>query len=81
MQCFLFSSSNQDIKGKFRISLQERKVFDISVLKQFCSSTCLAASRWLEAQMSEEPLYLLNSDSDYLKETRVSIVPLNMELR
>ncbi|GJJ71625.1 RNA polymerase II-associated protein 2 [Entomortierella parvispora] len=70
----------RDIKGKFRISLQERKVFDISVLKQFCSSTCLAASRWLEAQMTEEPLYLMNSDPDYLKETRVSIVPLGMEL-
>ncbi|KAG0055404.1 RNA polymerase II associated protein 2 [Gryganskiella cystojenkinii] len=70
----------RDIKGKFRISLQERKVFDISVLKQFCSSTCLAASRWLESQMTEEPLYLVNSDPEYLKETRVSIVPLDMEL-
>ncbi|KAF8937283.1 Rtr1/RPAP2 family-domain-containing protein [Dissophora ornata] len=70
----------RDIKGKFRIALHERKVFDISVLKQYCSSTCLSASRWLGAQMTEEPIYLNNTDPAYLKVTRVSIVPLGMEL-
>ncbi|KAG0016941.1 RNA polymerase II associated protein 2 [Podila clonocystis] len=70
----------RDIKGKFRISLSERKVFDISVLKLYCSSTCLAASRWLEGQLTEEPLYLNNSASESLKVTRVSIVPLDMGL-
>ncbi|KAG0299283.1 RNA polymerase II associated protein 2 [Dissophora globulifera] len=70
----------RDIKGKFRISLQERKVFDISVLKQYCSSTCLSSSRWLEAQLTEEPIYLNNSDHAFLKQIRVSIVPLGMEL-
>ncbi|KAG0371319.1 hypothetical protein BGZ54_006608 [Gamsiella multidivaricata] len=69
-----------DIKGKFRISLHERKVFDISILKKFCSSTCLSASRWLEAQLTEEPIYLDNTDPTYLKMIRVSIVPLDMEL-
>ncbi|KAF9380913.1 hypothetical protein CPC16_010088 [Podila verticillata] len=69
-----------DIKGKFRISLSERKVFDISVLKLYCSSTCLAASRWLEGQLTEEPFYLNNSDPASLKMTRVSIVPLDMDL-
>ncbi|KAF9968844.1 RNA polymerase II associated protein 2 [Mortierella alpina] len=76
----LCSRPPRDIKGKFRISLHERKVFDISLLKQFCSSTCLAASRWLQSQLTEEPLYFQNSDPEYLKTTRVSIVPLDMEL-
>ncbi|KAF9328012.1 RNA polymerase II associated protein 2 [Podila minutissima] len=76
----LCSRPPRDIKGKFRISLSERKVFDISVLKLYCSSTCLAASRWLEGQLTEEPLYLNNSDPESLKVTRVSIVPLDMDL-
>ncbi|KAG0302861.1 RNA polymerase II associated protein 2 [Linnemannia gamsii] len=70
----------RDIKGKFRISLQERKVFDISVLKQYCSSTCLTASRWLEGQLTEDPLYLRDNDPERLKISQVSIVPLDMEL-
>ncbi|KAI7820815.1 Rtr1/RPAP2 family-domain-containing protein [Gamsiella multidivaricata] len=76
----LCSKPPRDIKGKFRISLHERKVFDISILKKFCSSTCLSASRWLEAQLTEEPIYLDNTDPTYLKMIRVSIVPLDMEL-
>ncbi|KAF9938846.1 RNA polymerase II associated protein 2 [Mortierella alpina] len=76
----LCSRPPRDIKGKFRISLHERKVFDISVLKQYCSSTCLAASRWLQSQLTEEPIYFQNSDSEYLKTIRVSIVPVDMEL-
>ncbi|KAF9902806.1 RNA polymerase II associated protein 2 [Linnemannia zychae] len=70
----------RDIKGKFRISLQERKVFDISVLRQYCSSTCLTASRWLESQLTEDPLYLRDNDPEHLKVSRVLIVPLDMEL-
>ncbi|KAF9152368.1 RNA polymerase II associated protein 2 [Linnemannia schmuckeri] len=70
----------RDIKGKFRISLQERKVFDISVLKQYCSSTCLTASRWLEGQLTEDPLYLRDNDPERLKIIQVSIIPLDMEL-
>ncbi|KAF9332497.1 RNA polymerase II associated protein 2 [Linnemannia elongata] len=76
----LCAKSPRDIKGKFRISLQERKVFDISVLKQYCSSTCLTASRWLEGQLTEDPLYLRDNDPEHLKITQVSIVPLDMEL-
>ncbi|KAF9289374.1 RNA polymerase II associated protein 2 [Mortierella alpina] len=76
----LCSRPPRDIKGKFRISLHERKVFDISLLKQYCSSTCLAASRWLQSQLTEEPIYFQNSDAEYLKTTRVSIVPIDMEL-
>ncbi|KAF9568606.1 RNA polymerase II associated protein 2 [Mortierella alpina] len=76
----LCSRPPRDIKGKFRISLHERKVFDISLLKQYCSSTCLAASRWLQTQLTEEPIYFQNSDAEYLKTTRVSIVPVDMEL-
>ncbi|KAF9127490.1 RNA polymerase II associated protein 2 [Mortierella sp. 14UC] len=70
----------RDIKGKFRISLQERKVFDISVLRQYCSSICLTASRWLEGQLTEDPLYLRDNDPERLRVTQVSIVPLDMEL-
>ncbi|KAF8933389.1 RNA polymerase II associated protein 2 [Haplosporangium gracile] len=76
----LCARSPRDIKGKFRISLQERKVFDISVLKQYCSSTCLTASRWLEGQLTEDPLYLRDNDPEHLKIIQVSIVPLDMEL-
>ncbi|KAG0267268.1 RNA polymerase II associated protein 2 [Mortierella polycephala] len=76
----LCSKPPRDIKGKYRISLSERKVYDITVLKKFCSSTCLAASRWLESQLTEEPIYLKDNDPAYLKVTRVSIVPLDMEL-
>ncbi|KAF9912654.1 RNA polymerase II associated protein 2 [Lobosporangium transversale] len=76
----LCSEPPRDVKGKFRISLNERKVFDISILKQFCSSRCLSASRWFESQLTEEPLYLLDVDSEHLKVARVSIVPLGMEL-
>ncbi|KAF9957546.1 RNA polymerase II associated protein 2 [Mortierella alpina] len=76
----LCSRPPRDIKGKFRISLHERKVFDISLLKQYCSSTCLAASRWLQSQLTEEPIYFENSDAEYLKTIRVSIVPVDMEL-
>ncbi|KAF9192316.1 RNA polymerase II associated protein 2 [Haplosporangium sp. Z 11] len=76
----LCSKPPRDIKGKYRISLSERKVYDITVLKKFCSSTCLAASRWLESQLTEEPIFLKNDDPAYLKVIRVSIVPLDMEL-
>ncbi|KAI8357716.1 Rtr1/RPAP2 family-domain-containing protein [Mortierella sp. GBAus27b] len=76
----LCSRPPRDMKGKFRISLQERKVYDITILKKYCSSTCLSASRWIEAQMTEEPIYLNNADPEDLKIVRVSIVPLNMEL-
>ncbi|KAF9365546.1 RNA polymerase II associated protein 2 [Mortierella sp. NVP85] len=76
----LCSEPPRNIKGRFRISLQERKVYDITVLKKYCSSTCLSASRWFEAQLTEEPIYLNNTDPEHLKTVRVSIVPLKMEL-
>ncbi|KAF9173228.1 RNA polymerase II associated protein 2 [Mortierella sp. AD011] len=76
----LCSQPPRDLKGKFRISLSERKVFDISELKKYCSSKCLSASRWFESQLSEEPLYLMDSESAYLRTTRVSIVPLGMDI-
>ncbi|KAG0232934.1 hypothetical protein BGW41_001681 [Actinomortierella wolfii] len=69
-----------DIKGKFRISLNERKVYDITPLKQFCSSKCLVASRWFVSQLTEEPLYLRNTDPEQLSRINVSIVPLDMDL-
>ncbi|KAI1316125.1 RNA polymerase II associated protein 2 [Mortierella claussenii] len=70
----------RDLKGKFRISLSERKVFDITVLKKFCSSRCLSASRWFESQLTEDPLYLMDVDAEHLKICRVSIVPLGVKL-
>ncbi|KAF9977745.1 RNA polymerase II associated protein 2 [Actinomortierella ambigua] len=76
----LCSRPPRDIKGKFRISLSERKVYDISPLKQFCSSKCLVASRWFESQLTEEPLYLVNRSPEQLRIVTVSIVPLDMDL-
>ncbi|KAF9107722.1 RNA polymerase II associated protein 2 [Mortierella sp. AM989] len=68
------------LKGKFRISLGERKVFDISELKKYCSSNCLSASRWFESQLTEEPLYLVDTESAYIKTTRISIMPLGVDI-
>ncbi|KAF9165147.1 RNA polymerase II associated protein 2 [Actinomortierella ambigua] len=76
----LCSRPPRDVKGKFRISLSERKVYDITPLKQFCSSKCLVASRWFESQLTEEPLYLINRNAAQLCSIRVSIVPLDMDL-
>ncbi|KAF9432478.1 RNA polymerase II associated protein 2 [Entomortierella beljakovae] len=76
----LCSDQPRSIKGKYRISLNERKVYDISELKKYCSSTCLSASRWFESQLTEEPLYLADVEPRYLKVTRVQIVPLGMEV-
>ncbi|KAI8818424.1 Rtr1/RPAP2 family-domain-containing protein [Fimicolochytrium jonesii] len=50
-----------EIKGKFRISRAEQKVFDITDLKKFCSSACMASSDYFRGQLSEEPVYMTNT--------------------
>ncbi|KND04779.1 uncharacterized protein SPPG_00483 [Spizellomyces punctatus DAOM BR117] len=52
-----------DIKGRYRISRAEQKVYDVTELKRFCSSTCFAASQFFKAQLVEEPVYMRNFES------------------
>lgn len=44
-------------KQKYHISTQTNKVYDVSERKYFCSPTCYKASKYLENQVSEEPLW------------------------
>ncbi|TPX63911.1 hypothetical protein SpCBS45565_g06278 [Spizellomyces sp. 'palustris'] len=53
----------EDIKGRYRISRAEQKVYDVTELKSFCSSTCFAASQFFKAQLIEEPVYMRKFDS------------------
>ncbi|KAJ1342664.1 hypothetical protein BSLG_002762 [Batrachochytrium salamandrivorans] len=48
------SSSNP----QFRISSSDRKVYDVSELRSFCSPECYAASKFLSSQLSSDPVYL-----------------------
>ncbi|KAJ3154491.1 RNA polymerase II associated protein 2 [Geranomyces michiganensis] len=45
-------------KGRYRISRAERKVYDTTLLRNFCSSVCLAASDYYARQLSDEPPYM-----------------------
>ncbi|KAJ3156993.1 hypothetical protein HDU89_002403 [Geranomyces variabilis] len=50
-------------KGRYRISRAERKVYDTTLLKNFCSAVCLAASDYYARQLSDEPPYMRNPPS------------------
>jgi hypothetical protein len=43
-------------KQHYKISLSQRKVFDIRELHAFCSTECATASRYYQEQLSEIPL-------------------------
>ncbi|KAL2913691.1 hypothetical protein HK105_206851 [Polyrhizophydium stewartii] len=46
------------ITARFHISLSERRVFDITDQKAFCSAECMQASQFLVQQLSEDPVYM-----------------------
>ncbi|KAJ3175670.1 hypothetical protein HDU87_005811 [Geranomyces variabilis] len=50
-------------KGRYRISRAERKVYDTTLLKNFCSAVCLAASDYYARQLSAEPPYMRNASA------------------
>ncbi|RUP21487.1 Rtr1/RPAP2 family-domain-containing protein [Jimgerdemannia flammicorona] len=45
------------IASKYRIALNERKVYDQTELGKFCSRECLKRSAFYEAQLIEEPVW------------------------
>ncbi|CAG8751000.1 9084_t:CDS:2, partial [Racocetra persica] len=54
------SKPQQVIEGQYRISYHERKIYDISELKNYCSTTCFVSSKFFSTQLSDEPLYSRN---------------------
>ena len=45
-------------KGKFHISLKDKKVYDLAERKLFCSSQCFKASTFLKEQLETSPLWM-----------------------
>ncbi|CAG8694724.1 339_t:CDS:2 [Cetraspora pellucida] len=54
------SKPQQLIQGQYRISYHARKIYDISKLKSYCSTSCFVSSKFFSVQLSDEPLYLRN---------------------
>ncbi|KAH6560655.1 hypothetical protein BASA60_000525 [Batrachochytrium salamandrivorans] len=83
------SSSNP----QFRISSSDRKVYDVSELRSFCSPECYAASKFLSSQLSSDPVYLrdmgkdlvldlvpaMTKLTDYFSRRSVSDMPVSVE--
>ncbi|KAJ1984512.1 hypothetical protein H4R34_000598 [Dimargaris verticillata] len=72
----LCSRPCQKVEGKYRINLRQRKVYDVSELALFCSKLCRAASKFYEAQLSSEPLYIRNRDNP----VKVALLPLTTHI-
>lgn len=49
-------------RQKYRISLQQKKVYDLSELKNFCSDRCFRASKYFEAQLSTSPVWAFDDE-------------------
>ena len=45
-------------KGKFHISLKDKKVYDLAERKLFCSNQCFKASSFLKEQLETSPLWM-----------------------
>ncbi|KAI7862666.1 Rtr1/RPAP2 family-domain-containing protein [Spinellus fusiger] len=43
--------------SRYRISLSQRKVYDLTDMAMFCSQACLQKSRYYSMQLSEEPVW------------------------
>ncbi|KAF0519118.1 DUF408-domain-containing protein [Gigaspora margarita] len=71
------SKPKQVIQGQYRISYHERKIYDISELKDYCSTICFASSKFFFTQLSDEPLYL----RDLQNWKPVDVIPLGIDLR
>ena len=50
------------IKQQYHISLRDKKVYDVTKRKNFCSSSCFGASNYLLEQMFTSPLWLRDSE-------------------
>ncbi|KAJ3200984.1 hypothetical protein HDU82_008465 [Entophlyctis luteolus] len=51
------------MQGSLRISLADKKVYNITHLKRFCSRQCMAASDFLAKQIPPDPGYLRKPDA------------------
>ncbi|KAJ1968096.1 hypothetical protein IWQ62_001451 [Dispira parvispora] len=61
---------------KYKIDARRRKVYDQTELSFFCSKICRAASKFYEAQLSAEPLYV----RDRNQPLQISLLPTNVSL-
>ncbi|ORX99582.1 hypothetical protein K493DRAFT_335698 [Basidiobolus meristosporus CBS 931.73] len=59
----LCSQPCQDIKGKYHISLEERKLYDMTELRSYCSGLCMTAAKFYLSQLSDEAVYLRDLES------------------
>ncbi|CAG8478393.1 2212_t:CDS:10 [Dentiscutata erythropus] len=71
------SKPKQEIQGQFRISYHARKIYDISELKFYCSTICLASSKYFYIQLSDESLHL----RDLQNWKPVDVIPLGVDPR
>ena len=49
-------------KGKYHISLRDKKVYDLDERKFFCSNICFKASNFLKNQLETSPLWLRETE-------------------
>ncbi|KAJ3052257.1 RNA polymerase II associated protein 2, partial [Rhizophlyctis rosea] len=70
----LCQQATKERKGKYKISVKEGKVYDITELYNYCSSQCMAASKFLNAQLLPDPAYMRNFEAMQ----PVDIVPLGI---
>ncbi|RKP37159.1 Rtr1/RPAP2 family-domain-containing protein [Dimargaris cristalligena] len=65
-----------EIQSRFRINLEQRKVYDTEELRQFCSKICRAASKFYETQLSPEALFLRSKHQPLT----ITLLPLTTNL-
>ena len=52
-------------KGKFHISLKDKKVYDLADRKFFCSNFCFKASNFFKEQLETSPLWMQENVKNY----------------
>ena len=50
-------------KGKYHISLRDKKVYDLEERRLFCSNICFTASNFYKSQLETSPLWLRDTES------------------
>ena len=50
-------------KGKYHISLRDKKVYDLQERRLFCRNTCFTASDFYKSQLETSPLWLRDTDT------------------
>lgn len=50
-------------KGKYHISLRDKKVYDLEERRLFCSNTCFTASNFYKSQLETSPLWLRDTET------------------